>query len=73
MCKCVWGYKYLPQGSPPHQMKSLPLCMARHATANHRPQEDKPDVRGRERGQQGEVGSPQERDEQNLKQRKETY
>lgn len=47
--------------------------MARHATAHHRPQEDEPDVRGGERGQQGEVGSPQERDEQNLKQRKETY
>lgn len=51
----------------------IPLCMARHTTANHHPQEDKPDVRGRERGQQGEVGSPQERQEQNLKQRKETY
>lgn len=51
---------------------SLPLGMARHAAAHHRPQEDKPDVRGREWGQQGEVGSPQERDEQNLKQQKET-
>lgn len=46
--------------------KVSPLCMARHATAHHCPQEDEPDVRGRERGQQGEVGAPQERDEQNL-------
>lgn len=46
--------------------------MARHAKAHHGPQEDKPDVRWREWSQQGEVSSPQERDEQNLKQQKET-
>lgn len=60
---CVWGgggVHISPSGVPSPPMKSLPLCMARHAAANHRPQEDKPDVRGRERGQQGEVGSPQE-------------
>lgn len=42
------------------QVNPLPLSVARHAAAHHHPQEDKPDVRRREGGQQGEVASPQE-------------
>lgn len=66
----LWADNSFPLPGFPEQC--LPLSMAGHATAHHGPKKHKPDVGGCERGQQGEVGTPQEGDEQNLDQQKRT-
>lgn len=45
---------------------ALPLRVARHAASYHGPQEHEPDVRRGKRGQEGEIGCPEEREQQNL-------
>lgn len=45
---------------------TLPLRVARHAASYHGPQEHEPDVGWGKRGQQGEIGCPEEREQQNL-------